>query len=564
MLTHIYKELGANISIFLNKKCNILLTSTSKYEVESLNVLNACRYGVNILAFDDYNSILSHLNISIDNKQMKDESQVLFSYNKIDKEKPSYLQRERGELSSENKLSFNVVEDEPPKDDSYSSYNWMFNDEEDNIEPESSGEPLTFNNTNWIEDTKESNHDETCILPFHDQEDDKSSCLKNIYDEDATAGSSISWELDNDEKYSWLITQSFKNEEKNKSSYDSSIQCDTQLDKQFLESKKEYNNQREYDHNTTTSSDDVKYNETRCIDSSDEFPMELLEIIDYEDIDVPSINNPDDVIIDENKNIYDAQDQYKIEDSKSETDFVQEADKRFEQNVTLTDDYEPIKKKKLYHLDSNKKLVKNKIEEPKETSKFPKPSSMKYSWVGIVKGTESTKEKKIQPSYAGQKVFFGGFKYDDLKDLSLPVEKQIELYLKKYKKRSLKSNEKDLFKQLNEEQIEELVNERIKEIKRIVSSFGNVFHMEDHLKKDGYIFVIYKNKKDAENVVKMMKILNSRQAIVKRSKEYLKSINKDPIVSPSHNFYVRWPKYYMKKLENIKIMRKQKKKNKKK
>lgn len=121
----------------------------------------------------------------------------------------------------------------------------------------------------------------------------------------------------------------------------------------------------------------------------------------------------------------------------------------------------------------------------------------------------------------GCKIFVGGIMFDDLEAL------------KKTKDGYTVSAEVIAH-------IQKLKNERLLEIIRIFSRFGTVVRVKQFLEKR-HIFITYDNKSSALQALRTLKPLEVRKKIVQEIRERLRAEDRQTIVSPRSNFYVRWP-----------------------
>lgn len=98
---------------------------------------------------------------------------------------------------------------------------------------------------------------------------------------------------------------------------------------------------------------------------------------------------------------------------------------------------------------------------------------------------------------------------------------------------------------LTEDEFKKQCKARIELFKKIFNRFGPTIDVQEHW-EEGYIFVTYKFKDDAEMAVKTLKSADARKAVVREIKEELVAKNKDKSLAPRHDFYIRWPEYYVK------------------
>jgi hypothetical protein len=189
------------------------------------------------------------------------------------------------------------------------------------------------------------------------------------------------------------------------------------------------------------------------------------------------------------------------------------------------------------------------------------------SWVAVVKNDPSIRKKIIPPSYAGQKIFLGGITFQDIieKSLSSAVQKARALERLKTGYRTQKIPKKKLEKKMasfnpdvwEAEKVKMVRELRIERIKRLCENFGPVIDYQEHW-ADGYLFVTYKNKDDAESALKTLKHSEMRKGLCRDIKEKLRGLSKDALGAPRADFYVRWPEYYTKQKAKKKAAKKEK------
>lgn len=121
----------------------------------------------------------------------------------------------------------------------------------------------------------------------------------------------------------------------------------------------------------------------------------------------------------------------------------------------------------------------------------------------------------------GCKIFVGGIMFDDLEAL-------------KKTKDGYSASEEVIA------HIQKLKNERLIEIIRIFSRFGTVVRVKQFLEKR-HIFITYDNKNSALQALRALKPLEVRKKIVQEVRERLRAEDRQTLVSPRSNFYVRWP-----------------------
>lgn len=121
----------------------------------------------------------------------------------------------------------------------------------------------------------------------------------------------------------------------------------------------------------------------------------------------------------------------------------------------------------------------------------------------------------------GCKIFVGGIMFDDLEAL-------------KKTKDGYSASEEVIA------HIQKLKNERLIEIIRIFSRFGTVVRVKQFLEKR-HIFITYDNKNSALQALRTLKPLEVRKKIVQEVRERLRAEDRQTLVSPRSNFYVRWP-----------------------
>eukprot|EP01122_Echinamoeba_exundans_P005500 TRINITY_DN15652_c0_g1_i1.p1 TRINITY_DN15652_c0_g1~~TRINITY_DN15652_c0_g1_i1.p1 ORF type:complete len:593 (+),score=211.05 TRINITY_DN15652_c0_g1_i1:257-2035(+) len=176
------------------------------------------------------------------------------------------------------------------------------------------------------------------------------------------------------------------------------------------------------------------------------------------------------------------------------------------------------------------------------------------SWVDVVKNDPSIRKKIIPPSYVGQKIYVAGINFDDLIFRTQPLAKQQkhrEELLAANRKKGLMSKKKmqrALKKDISvwtPEQLASHIKQRKQLVKKIFERFGKIIDVQEQW-NDGYLFVTYQHKDDAETAVKTLKNGDSRKAIIREIKEDLVAKGQDKVVAPRHDFYVRWPEYYVK------------------
>ena len=109
-----------------------------------------------------------------------------------------------------------------------------------------------------------------------------------------------------------------------------------------------------------------------------------------------------------------------------------------------------------------------------------------------------------------KKLFFGGFKFVDIKT---------EFVVK-----------------------ENSVKERRKWYLKIVESFGKITEFREHWDKN-FFFAVFYNKEDAKNCFENLKIFEKRKVICAKIKKELERKEIETINGPNPHFYVRWPKF---------------------
>jgi hypothetical protein len=153
----------------------------------------------------------------------------------------------------------------------------------------------------------------------------------------------------------------------------------------------------------------------------------------------------------------------------------------------------------------------------------------KPSFRDVLEHSNSSKQPRAwesaTPQYGmeddGCKIFVGGIMFDDLEAL-------------KKTKDGYSASEEVIA------HIQKLKNERLIEIIRIFSRFGTVVRVKQFLEKR-HIFITYDNKNSALQALRALKPLEVRKKIVQEVRERLRAEDRQTLVSPRSNFYVRWP-----------------------
>eukprot|EP00026_Physarum_polycephalum_P004692 Phypoly_transcript_04715.p1 GENE.Phypoly_transcript_04715~~Phypoly_transcript_04715.p1 ORF type:complete len:607 (+),score=136.27 Phypoly_transcript_04715:163-1983(+) len=166
-------------------------------------------------------------------------------------------------------------------------------------------------------------------------------------------------------------------------------------------------------------------------------------------------------------------------------------------------------------------------EDDDENSSDDEPG--KPSFRDVLEHSNSSKQPRAwesaTPQYGmeddGCKIFVGGIMFDDLEAL-------------KKTKDGYSASEEVIA------HIQKLKNERLIEIIRIFSRFGTVVRVKQFLEKR-HIFITYDNKNSALQALRALKPLEVRKKIVQEVRERLRAEDRQTLVSPRSNFYVRWP-----------------------
>lgn len=182
------------------------------------------------------------------------------------------------------------------------------------------------------------------------------------------------------------------------------------------------------------------------------------------------------------------------------------------------------------------------VQQQAEAEMLIAPEAAPVIEVEVPKATPAKKKKgpNPNPNYIGQKLFIGGLKFDDIYAMGKP-----ENFDHHY----------DVWK---EEKVNDRVQQRVELIKDMLRYFGEIILFEEKdLAKKGFLFVVYKNKDDANTAHKTIMNETLKTDYFEEERRRIRYSGVDMIIFPNKaEMYSSWPKHvkgvYMRKKKKSK------------
>eukprot|EP01130_Rhizamoeba_saxonica_P002037 TRINITY_DN11841_c0_g1_i1.p1 TRINITY_DN11841_c0_g1~~TRINITY_DN11841_c0_g1_i1.p1 ORF type:complete len:498 (-),score=101.52 TRINITY_DN11841_c0_g1_i1:29-1522(-) len=165
----------------------------------------------------------------------------------------------------------------------------------------------------------------------------------------------------------------------------------------------------------------------------------------------------------------------------------------------------------------------SELKKPKKPAQFSYLNACRKS-IGLPPIRSGTDKKKVV-SHAGRKIFVGKIRIDDI----------------------LETGDKQIW---DEDTINQYINHRVQELQDVFRVYGEVEEFSEDWGNRGFGFVVYQYAKDAKLAVNRLKDFKDRRVISREIKANLRDQGLDILMAPLPNYYVRWPKYYQRMLQN--------------